>query len=109
MERNTEKLPKLSYYRTLWNKRTNLYRILSLVHLTMSFECLTFNNTKNSLSKNNLYISGEQCDTMREKTLPKTRHGEGNGSPPQYSCLENPMDRGAWQAMVHGSQRVRHD
>ena len=28
--------------------------------------------------------------------------GEGNGTPLQYSCLENPMDRGAWQAAVHG-------
>ena len=28
--------------------------------------------------------------------------GEGNGNPLQYSCLENPMDRGAWQAIVHG-------
>ena len=28
--------------------------------------------------------------------------GEGNGSPLQYSCLENPMDRGAWWATVHG-------
>ena len=28
--------------------------------------------------------------------------GEGNGNPLQYSCLENPMDRGAWQAAVHG-------
>ena len=28
--------------------------------------------------------------------------GEGNGKPLQYSCLENPMDRGAWQATVHG-------
>ena len=28
--------------------------------------------------------------------------GEGNGYPPQYSCLENPMDRGVWQATVHG-------
>ena len=28
--------------------------------------------------------------------------GGGNGSPLQYSCLENPMDRGAWQALVHG-------
>ena len=27
---------------------------------------------------------------------------EGNGTPVQYSCLENPMDRGAWKAMVHG-------
>ena len=28
--------------------------------------------------------------------------GEGNGKPLQYSCLENPMDRGAWWAMVYG-------
>ena len=27
--------------------------------------------------------------------------GEGNGNPLQYSCLGNPMDRGAWQAIVH--------
>ena len=27
---------------------------------------------------------------------------EGNGTPLQYSCLENPMDRGAWWAAVHG-------
>ena len=35
--------------------------------------------------------------------------GEGNGNPLQYSCLENPMDRGAWWAKVHGATRVRHD
>ena len=29
-------------------------------------------------------------------------YGEGNGNPLQYSCLENPMDRGAWWAAVHG-------
>ena len=28
--------------------------------------------------------------------------GEGNGNPLQYSCLENPLDRGAWRATVHG-------
>ena len=28
--------------------------------------------------------------------------GEGNGNPLQFSCLENPMDRGAWQVTVHG-------
>ena len=28
--------------------------------------------------------------------------GEGNGTPLQYSCLENPMDGGAWEATVHG-------
>ena len=35
--------------------------------------------------------------------------GEGNGNPLQYSCLENPIDRGAWQATVHGVARVGHD
>ena len=34
--------------------------------------------------------------------------GEGNGNPLQYSCLENPMDRGAWWATVHGVSK-RHD
>ena len=31
--------------------------------------------------------------------------GEGNGNPLQYSCLGNPMDRGAWWATVHGVTR----
>ena len=35
--------------------------------------------------------------------------GEGNGNLFQHSCLENPMDRGAWQATVHGVTSVRHD
>ena len=35
--------------------------------------------------------------------------GEGNGNPLQYSCLENPMDRRAWQATVHGVASALHD
>ena len=35
--------------------------------------------------------------------------GEGNSNPIQYSGLENPIDRGAWQATVHGVARVGHD
>ena len=31
--------------------------------------------------------------------------GVGNGNPFQYSCLENPMDRGAWRVTVHGVSR----
>ena len=34
---------------------------------------------------------------------------EGNSNPLQYSCLGNPMDRGTWQATVHGVARVGHD
>ena len=30
--------------------------------------------------------------------------GKGHGNPLQYSCLENPMDRGAWQATVYGAE-----
>ena len=33
--------------------------------------------------------------------------GEGHGNPLQYSCLENPMDRGAWWATVHGVAKSR--
>ena len=35
--------------------------------------------------------------------------GEGNGNTLQYSCLGNPMDRGAWWATFHGVTRVGHD
>ena len=35
--------------------------------------------------------------------------GEGNGNPLQYSCLQNPMDRGAWGLQSTGSQRVRNN
>ena len=35
--------------------------------------------------------------------------GRGHSNPIQYSCLENPMDRGAWQATVHGVATVGHD
>ena len=33
--------------------------------------------------------------------------GIGNGNPLQYSCLKNPMDRGAWQATAHGVAKSR--
>ena len=35
--------------------------------------------------------------------------GEGNGSPVQYSCLGNPMEREAWQGTVHGVAKVIHE
>ena len=34
-----------------------------------------------------------------------TSPGEGNGNPLQYSCLGNPMDRGTWEAIVHGATK----
>ena len=43
----------------------------------------------------------------RNKGELEKRHGEGNGTPLQYSCLENPMDGGAWWAAVPGVAKSR--
>ena len=51
------------------------------------------------------------CSAGDPGTIPESGGypGEGNGNPLQYSCLENPMDRRAWQVTVHGVTRVGHD
>ena len=65
--------------------------------------CLVFPG--GSMVKNPPAIAGD-TDSIPNLGLSP---GEGNGNPLQYSCLENPMHRGAWQATVHGFARVRHD
>ena len=50
-------------------------------------------------------VSKESAFNARDMSLipgSKIFPGEGNGHPLQYSCMENPMDGGAWQASVHG-------
>ena len=44
------------------------------------------------------------CNAGDSGSVPESGRspGKGNGHPPQYSHLENAMDRGAWQAIVHG-------
>ena len=51
------------------------------------------------------------CNAGDSGSIPgsETSTGEGNGNPLQCSCLENPVDRGAWWATVRGVARVRHD
>ena len=64
------------------------------------------------------YNLNERADTCIAKSLgcmPETNttllinytliSGEGNGNPLQYSCLENPIDREAWQDTVHGAAK----
>ena len=52
------------------------------------------------------WLSGKEfaCNAGDSGSLPGSERfpGEGNGNPLQYSCLENPMDLGAWRATVHG-------
>ena len=49
------------------------------------------------------------CNEGDLGSIPGSRRspGEGNGNPLQYSCLENPMGRGAWRATVHGVAKSR--
>ena len=54
--------------------------------------------TPNYLTTN----QSEECPWADYILLSLSPSGEGNGNPLQYSCLENPVDRGAWWAAVHG-------
>ena len=51
----------------------------------------------NSEGKESACNVGDMCSVSRSGRSP----GEGNGYPLQHSCLENSMDRGAWQATIH--------
>ena len=52
--------------------------------------------------RNGLSWFGPDCLLCLHLERPQDYHGEGNGTPLQYSCLENLMDGGAWWATVHG-------
>ena len=49
-------------------------------------------------------VKGSACNVGDLGSIPRSGRslGEGNGNPLQYSCLENPMDGGAWWSTVHG-------
>ena len=47
-------------------------------------------------------LAGYSPRSYKELDTTEHTHGEGNGTPLRYSCLENPMDGGAWWAAVHG-------
>ena len=49
-----------------------------------------------------LFFESFNDKSLFKKVITARMHGEGNGTPLQYSRLENPMDGGAWKAAVHG-------
>ena len=81
--------------------------------------CPTIDHRTHSLSASLQHGSRPLCPLTESRTLiPRTLRalfilllcsgtGEGNGTPLQYSCLENPMDGGAWWAAVHGIAKSR--
>ena len=75
---------------------THLWFSICLPH--MGFPC-------SLVSKESTYNAGAKGSIPGWERTP----GEGNGNILQYSCLENPMNREAWWATVHGVARVRHD
>ena len=54
---------------------------------------------------------GSACNVEDQGSIPEwgISPGEGNGNPLQYSCLGNPMDKGAWGSTVHEVTRIRHN
>ena len=77
-------------------------RMQSAIIIKMNSEPMGFPHS--SVGKGWAYNAGEPG------SIPGLgRSYEGSGYPLQYSCLEYPMGRGAWQATVHGVTRVRHN
>ena len=56
-----------------------------------------------AVKSSNARDSGDASSISGSERTP----GEGNGNPPQYSCLKNPMDRGAWWATVIGVTKIQ--
>ena len=73
-----------------WDLHTIMYKI------HRDFPC-------SLVDKQSACIAGDQ------DSIPGSGRSVGEGNPLQYSCLENPVDRGVWQATVHGFARVGHD
>ena len=63
---------------------------------------------RGSVIKETAYNVGDARDMGSIPGLGRSPGG-GHGNPLQYSCLENPMNRGGWRATVHRSQRVRYN
>ena len=101
---HTEKLPRRSQ-----NRRKHMYP-LSVIYWKRGVSILYIS----CWGFLHAWLSGEEstCNVGDMGLIPGSGRssGEGNSNPLQYSCLENPMDRGAWWATVNGgNKRVRHD
>ena len=112
LRRNISKYNKIttpSAYWVTWSIM-NLRRIKRLLQEQNDVLCLTYKVVKlgfphSSVGKNS------SCNAGDLGSIPRSGRssGEGYGNILQCSCVENPMDRGAWRATVYGISRVSHD
>jgi len=87
--------------------RSFLMILLTITPLLSPISVLSPSQSFSLVLKTFLWLSCKEStcntgDTGDPGLIPGSASGEGNDNPLQYSCLGNPMDRGAWQATVHG-------
>ena len=93
---------------------THLFHPISKMHIVgegpgetpLPLRCLSYLISSLLTDKRNLPAAQELQETGLIHGSGRSP-GEGNGNPLQYSCLENPMDRGAWRATVRGVAKSR--
>ena len=64
--------------------------------------CIYMGGLPRWYSDKRICLSVQEMQEMQVLSLVQKEPGVGNGNPLQYCCLDNPIDRGAWQATVHG-------
>ena len=87
----------------------NGYHVLTayiFMYIYIYIYLLIYNKQQVSLVVKNPPASKRDTKDMASIPGLERSPGERNGNPVQYSCLENPMDRGAWWATVHGGHKV---
>ena len=96
-----------------------MFNLFSYLILNSSEKKIFQNILKNLVCKRSLLLSWPKLSSfltcsfcfgaclLTDQSLFYSRNSEGNGTPLQFSCLENPMGGGAWWAAVHGVARSR--
>ena len=96
---------------TLWASLVNQNRLLWRLLVSVTSPPRTPGASLVAIGKESACSAGDhlQCRRCRSNPWVRRSPGGGHGNPLQYSCLENPIGRGAWRATVHGVTRVGHN
>ena len=96
----------LSHHSTILTIPSSWFKVAAAAPPNVALDkllCETLGFPGGSDSKESACSMGDSGSILGLRRSP----GEGNGCPLQYSCPENPMDRGAWQVAVHGVSKSR--